>query len=417
MKKISKLWNKLNIKHKLFTITSGLLLLLAFIIYLTLYYLMPYYYHEYKKEQLDKSVVDIVEDAKFYTLDELRARLYYLSKKQNLSMILMDENGFVISGQKDRFLSNKYNDKIPILYNDKEDSRRVPIKLKDSDKIYYLEIAMPLQPIDEASEVIRKIMPFIILIAFLIALIGAYIYSNTITKPLIEIINKEREEERKRKEFIATISHELKTPITIISGQLEGMIYNIGKYKDRETYLRKSYESSQDLKLLVDEMMQISKNEILERNLNIIEINLGDLLNELVSRQSYLIEEKNINLTLDINDNLIIKADKEKIIKVINNLINNAIKYSPQYESIYIRGYKLKTTKRVKLEIENTGVTIDERYLSEVFNPFFRIEKSRNRKTGGSGLGLYIVSQILKSHDFDFNIQNRKNSVVFHIYF
>lgn len=417
MKKISKLWNKLNIKHKLFTITSGLLLLLAFIIYLTLYYLMPYYYHEYKKEQLDKSVVDIVEDAKFYTLDELRARLYYLSKKQNLSMILMDENGFVISGQKDKFLSNKYNDKIPILYNDKEDSRRVPIKLKDSDKIYYLEIAMPLQPIDEASEVIRKIMPFIILIAFLIALIGAYIYSNTITKPLIEIINKEREEERKRKEFIATISHELKTPITIISGQLEGMIYNIGKYKDRETYLRKSYESSQDLKLLVDEMMQISKNEILERNLNIIEINLGDLLNELVSRQSYLIEEKNINLTLDINDNLIIKADKEKIIKVINNLINNAIKYSPQYESIYIRGYKLKTTKRVKLEIENTGVTIDERYLSEVFNPFFRIEKSRNRKTGGSGLGLYIVSQILKSHDFDFNIQNRKNSVVFHIYF
>lgn len=417
MKKISKLWNKLNIKHKLFTITSGLLLLLAFIIYLTLYYLMPYYYHEYKKEQLDKSVVDIVEDAKFYTLDELRARLYYLSKKQNFSMILMDENGFVISGQKDKFLSNKYNDKIPILYNDKEDSRRVPIKLKDSDKIYYLEIAMPLQPIDEASEVIRKIMPFIILIAFLIALIGAYIYSNTITKPLIEIINKEREEERKRKEFIATISHELKTPITIISGQLEGMIYNIGKYKDRETYLRKSYESTQDLKLLVDEMMQISKNEILERNLNIIEINLGDLLNELVNRQSYLIEEKNINLTLDINDNLIIKADKEKIIKVINNLINNAIKYSPQYESIYIRAYKLKTTKRVKLEIENTGVTIDERYLSEVFNPFFRIEKSRNRKTGGSGLGLYIVSQILKSHDFDFNIQNRKNSVVFHIYF
>ena len=60
------------------------------------------------------------------------------------------------------------------------------------------------------------------------------------------------------------------------------MIYNIGKYKDRETYLRKSYESTQDLKLLVDEMMQISKNEILERNLNIIEINLGDLLNELV---------------------------------------------------------------------------------------------------------------------------------------
>ena len=180
---------------------------------------------------------------------------------------------------------------------------------------------MPLQPIDEAKIVISKIMPFIIVAAFIIAAIGAYIYSNTITKPLIEIINKEREEEKKRKEFVATISHELKTPLTIISGQLEGMIYNVGKYKDRETYLRKSYESTQELKLLVDEMMEVSKMEILEKDLNFEVINFTELINNLVQKQIYLIENKNLNLVCKVDKNLVIKADIEKITRALNNII------------------------------------------------------------------------------------------------
>ena len=76
MKKILKFWNKLNIKYKLFTITSGLLLLLSFIIYLTLYFFMPAYYHQYKIQLLQNSVNSIVEDSKFYDVDELKERLY-----------------------------------------------------------------------------------------------------------------------------------------------------------------------------------------------------------------------------------------------------------------------------------------------------------------------------------------------------
>ena len=121
-------------------------------------------------------------------------------------------------------------------------------------------------------------MPFIIVVAILIAVIGAYIYSKVITKPLIQIIESEREAENRRKDFVATISHELKTPITIISGQFEGMIYNIGKYKDRDTYLKKSYESTQELKDLVNEMIEVSKCEILETDLTLSKVNLSKLL-------------------------------------------------------------------------------------------------------------------------------------------
>ena len=417
MKKILKFWNNLNIKYKLFTITSWLLLFLAFIIYLTLYFLMPAYYHQYKIELLKNSVNSIVEDSKFYDLDELQQRLYFLGKKQNVAMILTDDKGFIIFGKNEQHITNKYSGEIPLSNQIKEYTIKATIKLKDSSKLYHLEISMPLQPIDEANTVLRKILPFIIILAFLIALFGAYINSNIITKPLIEIINKEREEEKKRKEFIATISHELKTPITIISGQLEGMIYNVGKYKDRETYLKKSYDSTQELKILVDEMMEISKSELLEKNIKLETINFTGLLRDLVNRQSYLIDEKNLNLVYKVESNLSIVVDKERITKALNNLINNAIKYSPQNENIIIKAFKSKASKTVVFEIENTGVTIEKKYLNEVYNPFFRVEKSRNRKTGGSGLGLYIVSKILKSHNLYYKIESKKNSVLFTIYF
>ncbi len=378
---------------------------------------MPAYYHQYKIQLLQNSVNSIVEDSKYYDLDELEQRLYFLCKKQNVAMILTDERGYIIFGKNDQYITNRYDNNIPMSNQIKEYVINATIRTKDSNTLYYLGVVMPLQPIDEANTVLRKIMPFIIISAFIIGTIGAYIYSKTITKPLIEIINKEREEEKKRKEFIATISHELKTPITIISGQLEGMIYNIGKYKDRETYLKKSYDCTQELRALVDEMMEISKSEILEKDLKLEVINLSDLLKDLVNRQNYLIEEKNLELNYKVEKNLIIKVDKEKIIKVINNLINNAIKYSPHGEKIIIKAFKSKASKTVVLEIENTGVTIEEKYLSEVFNPFFRVEKSRNRKTGGSGLGLYIVSQILKSHNLYYKMESKKNSVLFTIYF
>ena len=214
--------------------------------------------------------------------------------------------------------------------------------------------------------------------------------------------------------FIATISHELKTPITIISGQLEGMIYNIGKYKDRDTYLKKSYESTQELKTLVEEMIQVSKYEILERPSQTKEIDLLELINRLLKRQTYLIEEKEITVNVYGEENFTIEVDEERITKAISNIINNGIKYSPNNSELNIR--LLNKDKKI-LEIQNTGTTIDEKLKDKIFKPFFRVEKSRNRKTGGSGLGLYIVSQVLKEYNFKYNIKNRKDSVVFTIEF
>lgn len=422
MRKIFDKWENLNIKYKLFSITTLLLVALAIIIYLILYFLLPSYYHKYKIDLLEKSTKSLAETAIHYDTEFLEERLYYMGKDQNLAIILKNENGKIIYGNNEIiFLRyNKY-----ILNSQKDEYMlTMPIYTNDSVSPYTLEIIMPLQPIDEASDVIRNLMPYIIVVAILIGIIGAYIYSNAITKPLIDIIESEREAENRRKDFVATISHELKTPITIISGQLEGMIYNVGKYKDRDTYLKKSYDCTQELKELVSEMMEISKCEILEKDLYLSKVNLSDLLHKLVKRQIFLIEENNIKTDLKIEDNIFIECDEERISKAINNIINNAIKYSPKGESLIIRLYtkqskvnKKNSLRKICLEIENTGVRIEEKYLGEIFKPFVRVEKSRSRKTGGSGLGLYLVSQIFNSHGFYHDMKNKENSVVFYVEF
>ncbi|MDO7205292.1 HAMP domain-containing sensor histidine kinase [Paraclostridium bifermentans] len=244
--------------------------------------------------------------------------------------------------------------------------------IRDSDTPYYLDISMPLQPVDEATTVILDLMPIIIGVAIVLSIITSYAFSKWVTKPLIDIIESERMQEAKRKEFIATISHELKTPITIISGQLEGMIYNIGKYKDRDTYLQKSYDSTQELKTLVEEMIQVSKFEILEKKSESKEFDLNSLINKLIKRQMYLIEEKELKLDVKYQSEIFINADEERIAKAINNLINNAIKYSPENADLLIRLYK---KENAILEIENTGITIDEKHKDKLFKPFYRVEK------------------------------------------
>ena len=418
MRRIFNKFENINIKYKLFLITTGLLIALAMIIYMILYFLLPSYYHQYKIGLLENGISVLCEDAPSHDTAYLQERLYYMSRNQNLSIMLKNQNGKIIYGNREMVLS-RYSNYVLGKVPDNEYHVTISINTNDSRLPYTLDIIMPLQPIDEANEVIRRLMPFILIVALIIGAIGAYIYSKVITKPLIQIIESEREAENRRKDFVATISHELKTPITIISGQLEGMIYNIGKFKDRDTYLKKSYESTQELRDLVNEMIEISKSEILQSDLSLTKVELSSLLRKLIKKHQFLIEEKNMNMELNIENNIYVNCDETRIEKAINNIIINGIKYSPNNENLIVRLYKKnkKNNYKVYLEIENTGVTIEEKYIEEIFNPFFRIEKSRSRKTGGSGLGLYLVNQILKSHGYYYTLKNKENSVVFLIEF
>ena len=422
MRRIKNKWDDLAINRKIFVITTSLSLGLVITMYLILYFLLPAFYTSHKIKSLEENLSYLSKRAERSDLSGVINDLYDFSERTNTGIILRDMSGKIKYTNKElsflAYTTNKQNDLSNRNYGRRESIRNYKqsmiLNLKNSETPYFLDVSMPLQPIDEAAKVILALMPIILSVAMTLSIICAYVFSERITKPLIDIIESERMQEAKRKEFIATISHELKTPITIISGQLEGMIYNIGKYKDRDTYLKKSYESTQELKTLVEEMIQVSKYEILERPSQTKEIDLLELINRLLKRQTYLIEEKEITVNVYGEENFTIEVDEERITKAISNIINNGIKYSPNNSELNIR--LLNKDKKI-LEIQNTGTTIDEKLKDKIFKPFFRVEKSRNRKTGGSGLGLYIVSQVLKEYNFKYNIKNRKDSVVFTIEF
>lgn len=414
MTRIYKRWQNMNIKYKLFSITTALLVALALLIYGMLYFLLPKYYHRYKIEALQDSVKQAVAAAENEDISRFEEDLYRMSKEQNLAILLRDQDGNIIYG-KNEVVFLKYS---KYLMNSLNSEYRLSteVNIKEMDESCVLDIIMPLQPINEANKVLRNLVPFTIFAAILIGILGAYIYSNTITKPLIEIIEKERREEENRREFIATISHELKTPITIISGQLEGMIYNIGKYKDRDKYLKESYTSTQELKDLVNEMIEISKTDIMSASFKPTTLNVKELVEVILKRQEFLIDEKNLKTRVAISSDAKINADKDKFSKALYNIINNAIKYTPGGENINIRFIERGFRPSI-LEVENTGITISDESLKNIFNPFFRVEKSRSRKTGGSGLGLYLTSQILAKHGFEYKMTNRGNAVLFTIEF
>ena len=422
MRRIKNKWDDLAINRKIFVITTSLSLGLVITMYLILYFLLPAFYTSHKIKSLEENLSYLSKRAERSDLNGVINDLYDFSERTNTGIILRDTSGKIKYTNKElsflTYTTNKQNDLSNKYYGRRESIRNYKqsmiLNLKNSETPYFLDVSMPLQPIDEAAKVILALMPITLSVAMILSIICAYVFSERITKPLIDIIESERMQEAKRKEFIATISHELKTPITIISGQLEGMIYNIGKYKDRDTYLKKSYESTQELKTLVEEMIQVSKYEILERPSQTKEIDLLELINRLLKRQTYLIEEKEITVNVYGEENFTIEVDEERITKAISNIINNGIKYSPNNSELNIR--LLNKDKKI-LEIQNTGTTIDEKLKDKIFKPFFRVEKSRNRKTGGSGLGLYIVSQVLKEYNFKYNIKNRKDSVVFTIEF
>ena len=190
------------------------------------------------------------------------------------------------------------------------------------------------------------------------------------------------------------------------------MIYNIGKYKDRDKYLKESYDVVQKMSELVQEILHLSERENGEFKYNFVNVNISKVTDSVIRELKYFIDEKELELKVDITEDIFVIADEKLIKKVITNIVKNAITYSPVKEKIII---KITTGE---LSVENTGVIIPKEQVGEIFNAFYRVDKSRNRKTGGTGLGLYIVRTILDKHEnIKYEIKSTENSVIFKMIF
>ena len=232
-------------------------------------------------------------------------------------------------------------------------------------------------------------------------------------KKLQDDIEKEREHERRRRDFFTAVSHELKTPVTILKGELDGMILNIGKFKDRDKYLQEAYKTNESIERLVREIMILAKLDTI--HLKLEKINLSDMIAEVSNIYEPIAQHKNLTIKSNSEVDVVVQADRTQLQTVISNVISNAINHSPEQQEIGI--YLTKENENVVLTIENKGIQIDEGELSKLWEPFYRTDKSRSRNTGGSGLGLYIVKTILDLHGFSHKLENCEDGVKFRVKF
>lgn len=188
------------------------------------------------------------------------------------------------------------------------------------------------------------------------------------------------------------------------------MISKIGAYQNQEYYLKRSLEVTDNMEAMIQELLTISRMESgkIRRKKK---TDLAEQIRIQLADTTELMEEKNLQLLAEIPDHLYRETDEKMMEKVFRNVIINAICYSPEKETIRI---SLKQQKNeIFFRIENTGVFLPEEALPHLFEAFYRVDGSRNRATGGSGLGLYIVKMVLEQHDADYKMENSKEGVYF----
>ncbi len=207
-----------------------------------------------------------------------------------------------------------------------------------------------------------------------------------------------------RRDLMANISHDLRTPLTMVKAYAE-MIRDLSgdNPQKREEHLNIIIDESDRLSALVNDILDLSKIESGNSALNITEFEIGEKLDEILQRYTLFKEQKGYTFTLIKDEPVTVKADEIKIEQVLYNLINNAINYSGDSREITIR--QINSKKSVRIEISDKGDGISPDLLPLIFDRYYRAEKS-GRDIIGTGLGLSIVKSILKKHSFPFGVQS-----------
>ena len=228
----------------------------------------------------------------------------------------------------------------------------------------------------------------------LISLIGLLFISIYLTnKSIIPI----KEAFEKQKQFIADASHELKTPLAIIKTNTSLVLsHPEDTIKNQTKWINYINSQADRMSELISEMLSLAKMDVAENKLTLVPINMSKIIESMILMFDAVIYENNINLETNISKDLHINGDKESLKKLFSIIMDNAIKYTDKNGSITVSLFSDKN--KVKMIIRNTGEGIAPEDLERVFERFYRVDKSRDRETGGYGLGLSIASSIVKEH-------------------
>ncbi len=302
----------------------------------------------------------------------------------------------------------------------------------------YLVMITSIDPIDSTTNVFKSQLIYITIISLLISSIISIFISRNLSKPikkinetakkmangnynvkfeksgyleideLVDTLNFATEQLEKtdniRKELIANVSHDLRTPLTMIKAYSEMIRDLSGENKEkRETHLQVIIDETDRLTRLVNDMMDLSKIESGATTLNKEIIDLGEIVKNIVKGLD--MENDNCKFILNIQNDLNVNADKTKIEQVIYNLISNAINHSLDNKIIEVNVKSVQ--KKVKVEVIDNGPGISKEDLQHIWDRYYKSDKTYKRASSGTGLGLSIVKNILEKHEANYGVESQ----------
>ncbi len=332
----------------------------------------------------------------------------------------------------------------------------------DSDELF-ITLQTPISAIDETINVVTEFFTVISITISFLGVILVSVIANRLTRPIEEITSvatnianlqfdqklesKSQDElgqltstinllsvqlqkhifsleddiktkenlEEVRKQFISNVSHELKTPLSLILGYTEGLKVGLSK-EDQDFYCEVIEDETIKMSKLVNKLLQISQMESGQMELCMEEFDLLDLVESILKKNLLRFKEKNTSYTIDINlAEIIIEADYDYVEQVVTNYLSNALAHVEANGNITIRAYKQDCW--AVIEVINSGSHIPHNEIDNIWDSFYKVNKARTREYGGHGLGLYIVKMILDMHQGEYYVFNTTNGVCFGVRF
>lgn len=452
MKKKSNLRTKIWMYLIIFSASILLFLWLFQIIFLKTYY------REFRLNKLENSVKKVLNsfhDSNYEDLlddisleDEICIEVVNNNMTKYLSVIynkgcMGAETSVENSYYKKDFINSNLSKKVYTLINPRFKNKTIiyGIKLDDSN---YAFVSASLEPIDTTITVLKNQFIYVTMLVIILSLIVSYFVSRKISSGVIKI-NKEAKKlskgnfdvkfdtdqpilelselaetleytkdelsktENLRRELLANVSHDLKTPLTMIKAYAE-MVRDV-TYKDdtkRTKDLNIIIEETDRLNVLVNDILELSKIQSGTQKLTIEQFDLEKFVKNIIKRYDIMSENKKYKFKVSINKNIIVSADRKRIEQVMYNLINNAINYTGDDKKIIINALELENT--VRIEVKDTGKGIDKEELENIWDKYYKIDKTHSREQVGSGVGLSIVKNILINHNCNYGVESIKGN-------
>ena len=247
---------------------------------------------------------------------------------------------------------------------------------------------------------------------------------NTIKKMKKSNLELERDIEKKskidemRKQFISDVSHELKTPISLIQGYAEGLVENVNTDEESKNfYAGVILDEANKMDKLVKQLLELMKLEYDERKFDDKNFDITELINSVIKTSKVKLEEEKIDVVFEEKGPTYVFADDFYIEQVVTNYFTNAIKNIKEKngkKQIKITLNKSDNHGKIRINVFNTGDNISEENIERIWNRFYKVDESRDRSKGGTGIGLSLVKAIMSKYDNQYGVENVKDGVVFY---